>query len=201
VIEDRAREDIAFIRQAIEEGAAYATARSPDMLVWGIAVAVGYIGTYAFVRGWSPLVPRVVWAICIGLPWLFSLRKLPRRLLGGGSGRPRRGSMAQALGMLWLGCGIFLTTLSIAALWTGANREGWLDAVAAGVMGIAFFASAWLTNLAWLRWIAIAWWIGELAIFSVRHQVEVLPLSAALMLALLAVPGFVLLRRGARIPS
>ena len=74
MIEDRAREDIAFIRQAIEEGGAYATARSPDMLVWGIAVAVGYIGTYAFVRGWSPLVPRALWAVCIDLPWLFSLR-------------------------------------------------------------------------------------------------------------------------------
>jgi hypothetical protein len=135
VIEDRAREDIAFIRQAIEEGGAYATARSPDMLVWGIAVAVGYIGTYAFVRGWSPLVPRAVWTVCIGLPWLFSLRKVLRRLVAGGNGRPHRGSMAQALGMLWLGCGIFLTTLSIAALWTGANREGWLDAVAAGCAG------------------------------------------------------------------
>jgi hypothetical protein len=197
VIEDRAREDIAFIRQAIEEGGAYATACSPDMLVWGIAVALGYIGTYAFVRGWSPLVPHAVWAVCIGLPWLFSLRNVPRRLLGGG-GRPRRGSMALALGMLWLGCGIFLTSLSIAALWTGANREGWLDAVTAGVMGIAFFASSWLTNLGWLRWIAIAWWLGELAIFSVRHQVEVLPLSAALMLVLLAGPGLVLLRRGGR---
>ena len=36
--EDRVREDIAFIRRAIEEGSTYATARSPDMLVWGIAV-------------------------------------------------------------------------------------------------------------------------------------------------------------------
>jgi len=199
VIEDKAREDIAFIRRAIEEGGAYATARSPDMLVWGIAVALGYVGTYAFVRGWLPLVPGAVWAICIGLPWLFSLRSLPRRLFGGGAGRPRRGAMALALGMLWLGCGIFLTTISIAAHWTGANREGWLNAVVAGVMGVAFFASAWLTNLAWLRWIAIAWWLGELAIFSMRHQVEVLPLSAALMLVLLAGPGLVLLRRGARI--
>jgi len=199
VIEDRAREDIAFIRRAIEEGGAYATACSPDMLVWGLAIALGYLGTYAFVRGWSPLAPRVVWAVCIGLPWLFSLRRLPRRLIGGGNGRPRRGTLALALGMLWLGCGIFLTTMSIAALWAGANREGWLDAVVAGVMGIAFFASAWLTNIVWLRWIAAAWWVGELAIFSVRHQVEVLPLSAALMLVLLAGPGLILLQRGARV--
>jgi len=50
-VEDRAREDIAFIRRAIEEGGAYATASSPDMLVWGVAVALGYLHTYAFIRG------------------------------------------------------------------------------------------------------------------------------------------------------
>ena len=57
MIEDQARQDIAFIRRAIEEGGAYATARSPDMLVWGIAVAIGYLGTYGFMRGWSPVSP------------------------------------------------------------------------------------------------------------------------------------------------
>ena len=66
MIEDRAREDIAFIRRAIEEGGAYATASSPDMLVWGIAVAIGYLGTYGFVRGWSPIAPGSLWAACRG---------------------------------------------------------------------------------------------------------------------------------------
>jgi hypothetical protein len=105
--------------------------------------------------------------------------------------------MARALSMLWLGCGIFLTTLGIAAMWTGEARGGWFNAVVAGVMGIAFFASATLSNLPWLRWVGVAWWIGELAIFAVRHQPEALPLSAVLMLALLAGPGLVLLQRRA----
>ena len=55
MIEDQAREDIAFIRRTIEEGGAYATARGPDLLVWGIAVAIGYLGTYGFIRGWSSI--------------------------------------------------------------------------------------------------------------------------------------------------
>ena len=55
MIEKQAREDIAFIRRAIEEGGTYACSGSPDMLVWGIALAVGYLGTYAFVLGWSPI--------------------------------------------------------------------------------------------------------------------------------------------------
>ena len=196
MIEDRAREDIAFIRSAIEEGSAYATASSPDMLVWGVAVAIGYLGTYGFVRGWSPVAPGAVWAACLGLPWLFSLRRVARRL--GGGRVPARGPMAQALAMLWLACGIFLTTLAIAVVTTGEGRNGWCDAVVAGVMGIGFFAGAGLARLAWLRWIGIAWWVGELALFVMRHQVEALPLSAALMLVLLAGPGYVLWSRRGR---
>ena len=60
--------------------------------------------------------------------------------------------MARALSMLWLGCGVFLTTLAIAAIWSGDIRQGWFGAVVAGVLGIAFFVSAWLSNLGWLRW-------------------------------------------------
>src|ERR1043166_9589520 len=37
---DAAREDIAFIRRSIEQGRRIAGAWSPDMLVWGIAIAM-----------------------------------------------------------------------------------------------------------------------------------------------------------------
>jgi hypothetical protein len=162
------------------------------MLVWGIAVAAGYLATYAFLRGWSPIGPNAVWAACIGLPWLFSLRRLARP---GQAARPARGPMVKALAMLWFGLGIFLTTLSIAAMGTGEMRGGWFHAVVAGVMGIGFFGSSWLANLPWLRSVAIAWWLGEMALFALRHSAEVLPLAGLLMLILLAGPGYLLLRR------
>src|ERR1700730_10754224 len=112
MIEDQAREDIAFIRRAIEEGNAYATASGPDMLVWGITVAIGYLGTYGFIRGWSPIAPGAVWTACLGLPWLFSLRRLPRGLAG--DRVLKHGPMAQALGMLWLRWGLFFAALPLA---------------------------------------------------------------------------------------
>ena len=192
MIDDQVRQDIAFIRRAVEEGGAYATAGSPDMLVWGVAVALGYLGTYAFIRGWSPIAPHGLWAVCLGAGWLYSLR----RIVVGPQGRPARGPMAQALAMLWFGCGVFMTTLVIAAMASGAAREGWFDAVVAGVLGIGFFASASLSNLPWLRWIAVLWWAGEIALFALRLNPAVrLPLAAVLMLVLLAGPGLLLLRR------
>jgi hypothetical protein len=196
VIDDQARQDIAFIRRAVEEGGAYATAYGPSMVVWGVAVALGYLGTYAFIRGWSPIAPPGIWAVCLGLGWLYSLRPLFRRIVAGRENFPTRGPMAQALAMLWLGCSMFLTILAIAVLTSADMRGGWCDAIVAGVLGIGFFASASLTNLPWLRGVAALWWIAEIAIFALRHDPAVrLPFAAALMLVLLAGPGLLLLRR------
>src|SRR5437588_4803706 len=111
MLEDQARADIAFIRRAVEEGGAYAIARSPDMLVWGVAVAIGYLGTYAFVRGWSPIAPGGIWPVCLGVGWLYSLRRVLRRTVVGRKDFRTRGPMAQALAMLWLGCSMSLTIL------------------------------------------------------------------------------------------
>jgi hypothetical protein len=134
--------------------------------------------------------------VCLGLGWLYSLRRPLRQIIASGKDLPARGPMAQALAMLWLGCGMFLTILAIAVLTSGDTRQGWCDAIIAGVMGIGFFASASLTNLPWLRWVAVGWWIGELAIFALRHDADVrLPLAAALMLVLLAGPGLLLMRQ------
>src|ERR1700719_57581 len=104
MIDDQVRQDIAFIRRAVEEGGAYATARGMDMLVWGAAVAVAYLATYAFIRGLSPIAPNGIWAVCLGLGWLYSLRPLLRRIAASRRDCPARGPMAQALAMLWFGC-------------------------------------------------------------------------------------------------
>ena len=45
------------------------------------------------------------------------------------------------------------------------------------------------------RLVAIGWWIAALTLYALRHHVEVLLLSAVLMLVLLALPGIVLWRR------
>lgn len=193
--EDAVRDEIAFIRRTIEQGRRHAGTWSADMLVWGVAVAVGYAGTYARVRGLWTLDPRWLWAVCIVLPWIYSLRRVVRRLLPGQHDRPAPPPMIMALSMLWFACGICLTVLGVAVSVAGDARQGWLDAVSAGVMGIGFFTSSFLCNLAWMRWVAVAWWAGELATYALRHRPDVLLLSGALMLLFLAAPGLVLLRR------
>jgi len=193
--DDSVREDIAFIRRAVEQGRGYAGSCGLDMLIWGVAVAAAYLGTYATVKGWWRIAPNLLWAVCIVLPWLYSLRGSLRRLVSGAQPGTARPPIRQALQMLWFGCGIFLSTFAVAVILAGDMRQGWFNAVSAGILGIAFFVSSYLCNLSWMRLVAIGWWIAALTLYALRHHVEVLLLSAALMLVLLALPGIVLWRR------
>lgn len=190
-------DNIAFIRRTIEDGRAYARRRSPDLLVWGVFVAAGYIATYAFVRHWISLSPNWIWTGCIVPPGLYSFRRLAARLFGQSNAAPARSPMAAAMAMLWLGCGIFLVTLAVAIHWNAAVSFNSFDAIVAGVLGIAFFAGSFLCNLPWMRAVAAAWWIGEFVLFGLHDRLESLLLSAALTLVLLVGSGvFLLIGRG-----
>lgn len=196
--EDAARDDIAFIRRTMEQGRRVAGGWSADMLLWGVAITLGYAGTYARVRGWWTLNPNWLWTACVVLPWLYSLRRVTRRLTGGPADTSGARPTTSPLTMLWFGCGIFATITSFALILANEPNTWWINAaIAAGVMGIGFFASSFFCDLAWMRWVAVAWWAGELATFALRERPEGLLFAGALMLALLAVPGLILMRRPA----
>jgi hypothetical protein len=187
-----ARDDIAFIRQAVADGRAFAFGRSPDILVWGIALAAGFFANYAVLKYGAPFNIGWIWLGTLILPWAFTLRRAFRSSHGSGS------VLVQAVSAVWIGSGIFLTTLTIAASWGDVLREGWMNAVAAGAFGFCFFASASLLKLGWMRFVAVGWWLGEIGLFEIRHTVEVCFLSGMLMLLLLAGPGLYILLHGAR---
>jgi hypothetical protein len=191
-----ARDDIAFIRQTVEDGRAFAFGRSPDILVWGIALALGFFANYAALVHPFGVSIGWIWLATLILPWAFTLRRVMRRAPRG----PLRPSV-QAMASVWIGSGIFLTSLTIMANWSDALRDGWMNAVVAGAFGFCFFASAALLKLGWMRLVAIGWWLGEIALFAMRHSAEACLLSGALMLLLLAGPGLYILLRGARIAS
>src|ERR1700740_1723902 len=97
--EDTVRDDIAFIRRTMEQGRRVVGSWSADMLVWGIAVTLGYAGTYARVRGWWTLDPNWLWTGLVVLAWLYSLRRV-RRLASRTDAAAAR-LMRSPIGMLW----------------------------------------------------------------------------------------------------
>ena len=188
--EDRAREDIAFIRNALEGGRTYARFRAPDIAVWGVLVALGYLGTFAFVDGLTGIRPTYIWWTLVALGWIFSSRHFWRRRAEGCDAAVRSDA-ARVLGALWLGFGI--TMMSFALLNTAAaHSPGDMNLVSAGLLGLCFFASAAATGIGWLRWVALGWWVSEFLFMAAGDTALSLLLGAALMLGLLSLPGLLL---------
>jgi hypothetical protein len=192
--------DIAFIRNALEEGRAYARRRSPDMFVWGLFMAAGYFATYAYVRGWQPISPAWVWLTAVAIPWAYTLRRFWIPLWGGAQPVPPRSPMVRAFAMLWLGCGISILTLAIAANWGGVPGYHWYDAAVACVLAVGFFAGSFLCGVTWLRFVAVAWWAGSLLLYGLKDGPMVLLIGAAMMLLFLAMPGLLLFVSGRSAP-
>jgi hypothetical protein len=197
---DDARRDLATIKQAIEDGRLFAESGGGYMLIWGGAIGLAEFATYAAVRGWLPWLLMhlgAMWPICISLAWVATVLLIWRQC------RVRRiHSLAgRALGMTWLGCGVTLSILYLSTVMTGGFEPGWFLAVVAGTMGIGFFASSYLCAYRWMRAVAVAWWLSEAAFFSLRADAEILVLSGAMMLLMLALPGAVLLRKPTPSPA
>ena len=193
--EDRIRDDIAFIRGALEEGRVYAHLRSPDITVWGGLMALAYLGTYAFVVGAWSLRPDYVWWPLVGLGWAFSLRHVwgPRDKTA--DTEPTNAGCF--LRNLWFGFGITAMSYALVQAMGGLPVDG-LNLVIPGLLGLAFYVSAAATGIGWLRFVALGWWLSEFLFVALQGSDTSLLLGAVLMLGLFSIPGLLLwLRRPA----
>ena len=190
-MDEDARADLAAIRQAIEDGRRFAAGGGGYMILWGGVIGLGQLATYATVRHHLALDPDVLWAVSIPLAWAATLFMVWREFRG----RQVRTLAGRVLSTTWFGCGITLSVLYVSTVFSGGFQPGWYLAITAGTMGIGFFATSFLCAYRWMRALAIAWWLAEAAIFAWRSDLEIVALSGALMLLMLALPGIVLVRR------
>jgi hypothetical protein len=190
----KAHEDIAFIRAALEEGRAYARLRSPEFAVWGAAIALGYLGTYAYARHLWSVNPRLIWYVPVAAAWAFSLRDV----IPGWFRRERLAEPSptvRTLRAVWQGYGITAMTLAV-VVFSNTPHAAWFDAATAGMLGLCFFVSAAVSEIRWLRWLACGWWVAAAVLFLMRDNLDVLLVGAGSMVLLLFLPGLALwLRR------
>jgi hypothetical protein len=187
MVEDPIREDIAFIRQTLEEGRSYARHRSPDFAVWGALVTLGYLGVYALSIGLWSLDPSLIWWPLVVIGWLFSARGLWSRR----KCEAKPGPAARSLGALWLGFGITLVLFGLLQTFMGAHFE-WMDVIVCALLAVCFFASSTIIGVGWLRFVAIGWWGAGFVTFLLKDTPEVLLAGAVFMFLLLCLPGLIL---------
>lgn len=185
--EQRAREDLALIRQLMEDGRREVVDRGKHFIIWGVVPAVGALLTYAHASGAAVPHPTLSWAVLLVVGWMGSfvvgwrdsrgarVRTLARRLLSG----------------VWISAAVTLTVLALAGMFGRGLSHTALPGVLSAVIAAPVLVTMLLTSERWLGLVAAGWWAGGALMLFAPGSYTLL-VMAALSLLLLAVPGLVL---------
>lgn len=188
-------DDIAFMRGLAEAG------REAPMLGGSILVAAGLVfGTASFTvwallrAGFYGWMHPIVWGAAGGvfLLCLFALR---------GTTKSGAGGSAQAMGVAWSGVGWAIFAIVTSLMLFSARLGDWtvmsaMPSIILALYGSAWFVAACLRRAAWLHAVAFGsfamalvngWYAADGAVVYLIYGVS--------LLALLAVPGLVLMRQ------
>ena len=191
--DDGARRDLAFIRQVIEEGRGYVAIGAGHLVIWGTGMGAAALLHFAKLRGWPLPSGATIWQAAQTVAWIASI------ILGMAEDHrcKVRSLSTRLLPQLWLGLGIALTILYAGIRTLAPETESLLPASVAATMGIGFFVTGAACGYRWVQAVAALWWIAVPLCVALRHDSLLLPVLAALYLALLAIPGLLLLRHRA----
>lgn len=181
------------IRHWMREGRRVMTESWRFQLWWGVLSSVALIATWWAVRAeaWTPL--AWVWPVALVLGWLGSVvlaRIAPARA---------RNQATRAVEGVWVGAGATLTLVGLAGAVGGVLPPAAIPGTVAAVLGGAYWATARVAGIAWLRGLAGVWWAGAGLLLLVPFEHALLML-AAMALLFEAGPALILAREGGATP-
>lgn len=192
---DKAREDLAYIRELMAETRQATYVGGAYFIVWGLAIGLGLLFTWLFVSKTLPLpfsgkaTMMVTWAVAVGLGgvamWWWPIRREQRM--------PVQSAGSRLIGLTWAAVGTSLMIVFFVGV--GANSlPGYLmNPLSALFIGIGMFMTGTLAGLGWIRNLAFGWWFGG-AVMLAAPGLWNLWMMALMLFALYLVPGIVLSR-------
>lgn len=181
-----AQQDLAFIKQVIEDSRRNASGMGDHMMVWGIITFIGLIVSYVLLYyPVSGLTEWIHWAILIAGGWTFEF------IYGWKVERKKAVlTYADKVGSgLWASFGITMTILGFIGIYTGGISIQYLSPIFCCVSAVAFFTSGFLYDAKWMRYIAFGYWIGALTMFFIPGSYHLLYM-AAMTISFMVVPGY-----------
>lgn len=193
------RDDIAFLRSLAEDG------RNGPMSGGSILFAGGLIFGAASLAAWFALARNLVTGnlffpvVWFGAAGLFTLvmSALKRRM-------GPRGGASRAAGVAWSGAGWAVLVIVISLMIASWRAGDWLlmgplPAVILTVYGSAWYVGAVLTRVRWVYAVAFgSFAMALVAAWFAAQPATLFLVFAASLLALLALPGFLLMRQTRR---
>lgn len=151
--EHPARQDLELIRRLMASNRRLVVGTWRHQVWWGGLTAVGMAATWwAETQGaWGAI--GILWLVLIPAGWVGSWAMGRRE-----PSLPVRNPATRSFTGIWIGAGVTLSLLGTVGIAGGGIAPTALPGVAAAVFGAAYLALARATGLAWLRWVAVAWW-------------------------------------------
>ncbi|MGO9482692.1 MAG: hypothetical protein ACLP05_13060 [Candidatus Kryptoniota bacterium] len=177
-------EEIALIRRIIEESREFTFNIGKNIIVWGILISVAIFASFGAIVAGYPGMNLWIWVVMIGAGWVFSIitgickRSIPENI------------GVRIISTVWTSCGIAMTILGFAGITSGAIEDWAIAPVIATLMGTGFAGTAFVQKSRWVKYVAVAWWLGALLMFFVKSY-EALPIFGVMMILFMVVPGIV----------
>lgn len=189
-MDDRPDErDLATIRRLMEESQQGFPEAGKHFITWGIVIALALVLTYASLGG-APLSVGWVWAVSLVAGWALSLWMGWRE----GVRAPVQSLVGRVVAGIWIGCGVSATLVAVLGYYAGALPPAALPGAVSLVVAASYFASSFAYRSAWMRVLAVAWWLAA-AVMLLRPGPSSLLVMAGLLVALQIVPGVLFYRR------
>jgi hypothetical protein len=186
--QQNALDDLAYIRNVMEQTRRYTAAKGVYFVVWGVAVSVSMLLTWLQIERviggsqWAVWTPTVL--IAWGLTLYFSWKE------------QREGVApyhAHLIGMNWTAVGVAMMCVFFIGVSRGTVHYSAISGLSALLVGIGIFNSGHLSGLRWLAGVGVLWLANGAAMLAWPGQ-HTLPWMAVLLLIGQIVPGLVLMR-------
>lgn len=187
--QQKALDDLTFIRQMMADSQTIIRERTLDFMVWGILITIGLLGTYfGILFKFYREIGMWMWISIVAIGWIFAFTR----------GSFKKGHAAPTLAgkMMkgtWLAVGIAVTIFGFIAPWAGAIEGPFISPVIATTIAIAYYLSGILYQKKWVTYLAFYWWAGAIGMFFFP-RLEVLLFMAFLLITGQIIPGIILYR-------
>lgn len=183
-------DDLAMIRQMMEAGKKRVAVNGIHFIIWGLVLMSAFFAQYASVMGHIPRTMLWIW-----IP-AFLIGALAEYLAFSRNHDKEAESMPHiAHGSAWEAVGMTALIYFFVAYAAGTFEPRVISSINAATIGAAFFITAQVSGVRWLRLPAFGWWILLAYIAMVKtYDPEMLLVMAAACGLLLALPGFLMRR-------
>lgn len=156
-----AQQDLAIIKKMMLEAQNSAALDGRFLILWGVVLAIPQL--YMFIRAsfFSGVADEgmvAIWFVVLGIGICGSIILVYLQSKG------PINTGARAYASIWIGFCLTICLLFVLAVSGNEEVLFSLAIVAPAMTGLAFFATAAIINLGWLRWVALGWWLTAILV-------------------------------------